>query len=58
MDISKTPKRQDDTSHAPAPQTEEHDTELTVFVAPPSSTIKSIFKDNSRSPPTEYQTAQ
>ena len=47
MDISTTPKRKDDMRHAPVPQVEEeHDTEITVFVTPLSSTLKSILNSS------------
>ena len=59
MDTSTTAKRQDDISHAPVPQAEEeHHTELTAYVTAPSSTLKSILKNNNCSPMPYYQSPQ
>ena len=51
MDISTIPKRKDDTNHTPEPQAEEeHDTEITVIVTPPSTSLQSILNHNNESP--------
>ena len=56
MDISTTPKRKYDTSHTPDPQAEEeHDTEITVIVTPPTTSVKSIRKHNNQPPPADYE---
>ena len=56
MDISTTPKRKDDLNHTPEPQAEEeHDTEITVIVTPPTTSLKSILKHNNQSPPVDYE---
>ena len=56
MVISTTPKRKDDTSHTPEPQAEEdHDTEITVIVTPPTTSLKSILKHKNPSPPVDYE---
>ena len=56
MDISTTPKRKDDISYTPEPQAEEeHDTEITVIVTPPTTSLKSILKHNNQPPPVDYE---
>ena len=56
MDISTTPKWKDATNHTPEPQAEEeHDTEITVIVTPPSTSLQSILKHNNESPLTAHQ---
>ena len=56
MDISTAPKRKDDINHTPETQAEkEHDTEITVIVAPPTTSLKSILKHNTELPLTEHQ---
>ena len=56
MNISTTPKRKDDISHTPEPQAEEeHDTEITVIVTPPTTSLKSILKQNNQTPPVDSQ---
>ena len=56
MDISTIPKRKDDLNHTPEPQAEEeHDTEITVIVTPPTTSLKSILKHNNQSPPVDYE---
>ena len=56
MDISTTPKRKDDLNHTPKPHAdEEHDTEITVIVTPPTTSLKSILKHNNQSPPVDYE---
>ena len=50
MDISTTPKRNDDINHAPVPKAEEeHDTEITVIVTPPAASLKPILKHSNTS---------
>ena len=56
MDISTTPRRKDDLSHTPEPQAEEeYDTEITVIVTPPTTSLKSILKHNNQSPLADFQ---
>ena len=56
MDITTTPKRKDDLNHTPEPQAEEeHDTEITVIVTPPTTSLKSILKHNNQPPPVDYE---
>ena len=56
MDISTTPKRKDDTSHTPELQAEEeHDTEITVIVTPPTTSLKSILKHKNQPPPVDHE---
>ena len=56
MDIWTTPKRKDDHNHTPEPQAEEdHDTEITVIVTPPTTSLKSILKRNNQSPRVDYE---
>ena len=56
MNISTTPKRKDDISHTPEPQAEEeHDTEITLIVTPPTTSLKSILKHNNQTPPVDFR---
>ena len=59
MNLSTTGKQKDDTSHPTVHQADEdHDTEITVLVTPPSENIKSILKNYFNPLPTGLQSPQ